>query len=121
MSYLAIQRPLGSQFRGLGRQDAARVLSYFLPRIPNLIVVRGARVASRVAWARGIMTPRYTRVYLDGVHDVERAYQLLPAYIANPDLALSVKEFVLGQNWCDVSESSPRVSDAEHASIEIYV
>ena len=65
--------------------------------------------------------PRYTRVYLDGVRDVERAYRLLPAYIANPDLALSVKEFVLGQNWCDVSELSPRISDAEHASIESHV
>lgn len=67
------------------------------------------------------MTPRYTRVYLDGARDVERAYQLLPAYIASPDLALSVKEFVLGQNCCGVSESSPRVSDAEHASIESHV
>lgn len=67
------------------------------------------------------MTPRYSRVYLNNVRDAERAYGLLPAYIANPDLALSVKEFVLGQNWDDLSESTPRVSDAEHAAIEDHM
>lgn len=53
--------------------------------------------------------------------DIERAYQLLPAYIENPELALSVREFATGFNRCAISGTFPRLSDIEHAAVENHV
>ena len=54
-------------------------------------------------------------------HDITRAYTLLPSYITEPDLALSVKEFVTGSAWIGISEGSSPHSDAEHATMNSYI
>lgn len=59
--------------------------------------------------------------------DFERAYQLLPAYIKSPDLALSVQEFIPGvgfsEQWLgdDPLGPSPPISDGDHASVKDHV
>ena len=50
--------------------------------------------------------------------DTERAYQLLPTYLENPGLALSIREFIIGEPWYGISETCPLHNDAEHAAVE---
>ena len=69
-------------------------------------------------YARGISTAQYRRVYMSDLNDTDRVYQLLPKYVENPDLALSVKEFIMGVCWWGISEACPRHNDAEHAAVK---
>ena len=116
MSYRALQFPrLGPQLRvrSLSRAAQGPLLRLGLPL--HHAILRGGRV---IMYARGISTAQYRRVYMSEPSDTERVYQLLPTYLENPDLALSVREFVMGQCSWGISETCPRHNDAEHAAVK---
>ena len=74
-----------------------------LSRLPAVreppLLCRTRPDASRIPHIRAMATAtQYKSIRMHDSEDDARAYQLIPAYLENPDLALSVKEFSIEQN-----------------------
>lgn len=106
---------LGPQWRVRSLAKAAQRPLLRHGHSPHHAICRGVRV---VTYARGISTARYRRVYISSPSDTECLYQLLPMYLENPHLALSIRECIIGQCPWGIFETYPRHSDDEHAAVK---
>lgn len=66
-----------------------------------LAVLFGVRTNAQPYFARSMTTARYKRACLVNSDDIQRIYNLLPAYIRNPSLGHSINEVVIRVDWAD--------------------